>query len=56
MPHVVLPPAVQALIDRLRGSVPGRGGTPKLPNLPNLPRGASGAAAPDQMLDFLLRP
>ncbi|MEA2375523.1 MAG: hypothetical protein QOD53_1986 [Thermoleophilaceae bacterium] len=54
VPHVVLPPAVQALIDRLRN---GRGGTPpKLPNLPGLPRGANGTAAPDQMLDFLLRP
>jgi ABC-type transporter Mla subunit MlaD len=57
VPHVVLPPAVQALLDRLPGGLPGRGGKlPNLPhNLPGLPRGASGAA-PDQMLDFLLRP
>ena len=53
-PHVVLPPAVQGLIDRLQRGLPPppKSKLPKLPNIPGLPRGA----APDQMLDFLLSP
>jgi len=50
-PQVVLPPSVQALIDRLQRGLPPPKGV-QLPNIPGLPRGA----APDQMLDFLLSP
>jgi ABC-type transporter Mla subunit MlaD len=50
-PQVVLPPSVQALLDRLRRGLPLPKGT-RLPDIPGLPRGA----APDQMLDFLLSP
>jgi ABC-type transporter Mla subunit MlaD len=50
-PHIVLPPAIQELVDRLQRGLPAPKGT-KLPDVPGLPRGA----APDQMLDFLLSP
>jgi ABC-type transporter Mla subunit MlaD len=50
-PQVVLPPSVQALVERLQRGLPLPKGT-KLPSIPGLPRGA----APDQMLDFLLSP
>jgi phospholipid/cholesterol/gamma-HCH transport system substrate-binding protein len=50
-PHIVLPPSIQELVDRLRHGLPAPKGT-KLPDVPGLPRGA----APDQMLDFLLSP
>ena len=50
-PQVVLPPAVQELVDRLQRGLPPPKDS-KLPNVPGLPRGA----APDQMLDFLLSP
>ena len=57
VPHINLPPAVQALLDKLRHSAKGRHGKlPNLPNLPNLPGTGAGAPAPDQMLDFLLSP
>ena len=57
VPHITLPPAVQALLDKLRHSAKGRNGKlPNLPNLPNLPGTGAGAPAPDQMLDFLLSP
>jgi ABC-type transporter Mla subunit MlaD len=51
IPHVALPPAVQSLIDRLKGHLPP--GT-QIPGLPGVSTG--GGAAPDQMLDFLLSP
>jgi ABC-type transporter Mla subunit MlaD len=48
-PQVVLPPGIQALVDRLQRGLP----LPKnAPRIPGLPQGA----APDQMLDFLLSP
>jgi phospholipid/cholesterol/gamma-HCH transport system substrate-binding protein len=50
-PQIVLPPSVQALVDRLQRGLPPPKGV-KLPAIPGLPRGA----APDQMLDFLLSP
>jgi hypothetical protein len=58
VPHVVLPPAVQSLLDRLRngGKLPPKGKLPDgLPGLPGL-QGGQGGAAPDKMLDFLLSP
>jgi hypothetical protein len=55
VPEIVLPPAVQDLVDRLRrdGRLPEGNRLPEnLEQLPGLPRGV----APDQMLDFLLAP
>jgi len=59
VPHVVLPPAIQSLIDRVRHGLPLPPGVklPKLPGVPGTPGVPSSAgAAPDQMLDFLLGP
>jgi hypothetical protein len=65
VPHVVLPPALQQLLDQLRhGGAPDTGkGTPPLPQLPSgagapsgAPGGVGAGSAPDQMLDFLLSP
>jgi hypothetical protein len=67
IPHNVLPPAVQSLIDRLKNIKPGQK-LPPLPNVPGLPKisqsklqqlqnGAGpGGASTDQMLEFLLGP
>jgi phospholipid/cholesterol/gamma-HCH transport system substrate-binding protein len=58
VPHLALPPAIQALIDRVQHGLPLPRGT-KLPKLPpgvTVPGLPGGGTAPDQMLDFLLSP
>jgi len=56
VPHVALPPAVQALINQINNLKPGQK-LPPLPNVPGMPKLPNGQTpAPNQMLDFLLSP